>query len=199
MKRIFESEKEVDLLIKEYTKKSGVTIAKLLNNAVLCWFLPTASTLSVEARFLLQQAALNDLEPWVIKQSISRGITWLGKYPIENAELLRSIILHFTCSPWDSHPGEKANDHVNSMFLEIISKIKETEPDYNHTPRHPYLGNFGEDILDRWQILWNDKATYDVLSAIVYTEEPKKPFTWYEAVCILKSLEDLANEKYGIK
>lgn len=197
MKRIFESEKETDLLINEFTKNTGVKIGKLFNNAVTCWFLPAVKTLSVEANYLLQQEANGLLDQWTIKQCVSRGITWLGKYPVENCDLLRSILLHYTCTPWDVKQEGHANEYVKEMMETVKRKIRETESDYS--PIHPCLGNFGEDICDRWETLWKEKIVYDVISAIVYVEEPQKPITWYEAIIFLKNIEILANEKYGVK
>lgn len=199
MKRIFQSDKDVDLLINEYTNTEGISIARFLNIAVRQVFLPRNKTLHVESAYLLQQAAEGKADQDLIRQCISRGITWLGKYPIENPEILRTVILHFIRSPWDDTPGDPANQTVSTLFDNIISKIQESEPDFKRSPVHPFYGNFGEDILDRWEILWNEKIAYDALSAIVYCEEPAKPFTWYDGMLILQAIEIAAEEKHGIK
>lgn len=197
MKRIFESEKGVDMLINEYTQKSGIKIGKLFNNAIYCWFLPVAKTLRVEANFILQQEEAGKLDQWTIKQSISRGITWLGKYPVENCNILKSILLHFTCTPWSVKKEDNRNDFVKELFNQAEAKLKEYDPNYNSL--NACLGNFGEDICDHWDKVWNEKIMYDVISYIVFGEQVQKEFTWYEAISILQEIEEVANEKYGVK
>ena len=198
-KKIFLADKEVELLIDAYTKDTGVSIAKLLNNVVRQAFSPTNMTLAVESAYLLQQAAVGKADQDLIKQCISRGIHWLGSYPVESPKLLQRINSHFTRAPWGAVPDENYNDS-STLFDDIIARIKDVDSTFaiKH-PIHPFYGNFGEEILSRWDMLWQDRAAYDALSAIVYSEEPAKPLNWYDGILTLQSIEAVAIEKYGIK
>lgn len=196
-KRIFESEKGADMLMNEYTSKSGVKIGKFYNNAVYCWFLPESQTLNVEANYILQQAEAGTLDDWTLKQSISRGITWLAQYPIKDCSILKSILLHFTCAPYMEKQKDPRNDYVKKMFNDAEEKIKEYDP--NYSAFNPCLANFGEDICNHWDNIWNEKIMYDVISSIVFLCEPQKPITWYEGIMFLKSIENSAKAEHGVK
>ncbi len=197
MKRIFDSDKEIDMIVNEYTKETGVKIGKIFNNAIYNWFLPNVETLYVEAKYILDLEEKGELSQDTIKQCLSRGITWLGKYPIRNCEVLRSILLHFTCASFFDRKEDSRNNYVKEMFKKAEEKIKEHNPNYD--PFHNCIGNYGEDICDNWENIWEEKIMYDVISSIVYLEEPKRPFTWFEAINYLCQIEYLAQKKYGVK
>lgn len=196
-KRIFESEKGPDMLMTEYTKRSGVKIGKFYNNCVLCWFLPESQALNVEASFILQEEEHGELNMFLLKQSISRGITWLGQYPVKDCSVLQSILLYFTCAPFLDPGKDPRNDYVKDMFNQVEQIIKDNDPSY--TNFNACIANFGDDICKHWDVLWDKKIAYDVLSSIVFLFDPQKEITWYDGIVYLKAIEDAAKKEHGVK
>lgn len=196
-KRIFESEKGADMLMNEYTSRSGIKIGKFYNSAIYHWFLPESQVLNVEASYILQQAENGKLDQWELKQSISRGVRWLSQYPIKDCSILKAILLHFTCAPYMNKQTDPRNDHVKKMFDDAEEKLKKYDPDYS--AYNPSIANFGEDICKHWDNVWNEKIMYDVISSIVYLCEPQKPITWYDGINFLKNIEESAKVEHGVK
>lgn len=197
MKRIFDAEKAADMLVNEYVSKSGIKLAKLYNRAIYNFFLPSTQALSLEANYILAKAEDGTLDDFAIKQSLSRGITWLSSYPIKDCSILREILLRFTFAPYADLQHDPRNDYVKSLFAQAEEKIKEHDPDY--APIHPCIANYGTDICDHWNTVWEYKIMYSVLSCIVYLCDIQKPISWYDAIMFLKDMENEAINEHGVR
>ena len=46
-----------------------------------------------------------------------------------------------------------------------------------------------EDVLANWEYIWDEAIVYNVLSTIVYTNEPKKDFDWYDGLKLLHLID----------
>lgn len=195
MRRIFDASPGVDLLLNTYSKEQGVKLGKIVNNAVLEWFLPTYSeTLAIEARFLIDRQVTCGLNQFVIKQSVSRGITWLSKYPIKDCSILRSIMIRFARNRWSK--DSKHSAYTRSIFDRVMEKIRKVDPEY--TQHWDNFSCLGDDILTYWDTLWNDIDAYDALSTIVYLYNADPEISCYEAICYLRRIEQAALKEHGI-
>lgn len=87
--------------------------------------------MNIEATYLLQKAEKDELYQWTIKQSLSRGISWLAKYPVEECSVLQDIVLHFTCAPYKNVQKDPRNEYVKERVDVVEEKIKSINPEYN--------------------------------------------------------------------
>lgn len=195
MSRFFEAEKKADILLKEYCEVSKSKVANAINTAIYCWFLPNYVTeLKLEANYLLQLKEENgEVSELTIRQAISRGLSWLGKHPIMDATILRNMNLNFTLPVYEKALEDTRNDYVKGMFREAENIMDNI--DVSYIKHYPCWGNFGSDILDQWDKVWDKKVMYDVLSYIVFSEEAKKPISVYDAIIFLKSIEEAVIEQ----
>jgi len=190
-KRIFETEHGADYLMNEYCDETDSKIARVINYAIYCWFMPNyVEELKVEANYLLQKQKEGNLTQWEIKQVVSRGISWLAKNPIPDCSTLRSMNLHFTMPAYAEKQEDTRNDYVKSFFAEAEEIMAKVDSKYIKGFPHPCLGNFASDILDSWDKVWEERVMYDVLSYVVFGTEPQKPITVYQAITFLKRIEE---------
>ena len=74
-------------LLNRVVKEEKVDASEFANNAFLDKFLPVSEKLGIEAGFILQEHEAGTLNAWLVKQSISRGIRWLGNHPIRDCAI----------------------------------------------------------------------------------------------------------------
>lgn len=195
MKRIFDASPKVDLLLNAYTKESGVKIGKTINNTILCWFLPHSEPLSIEANYILQEQANGKLTPWLIKQSVSRGIRWLARYPINDCSILKSIAARYARIAWNDE-DDSLNGYTKGILDNVVAKIKAADPTYTRYWNH--YACLADDICAHWDALWQDKDVYEALSTIVFCFDPVPEISWYEGICYLQAMEQAANRQHGV-
>ena len=53
-----------------------------------------------------------------------------------------------------------------------------------------------EDVLANWKYIWNEAIVYNVLATIVYTNEPKKDFDWYDGLKLLHLIDFAAWQQW---
>lgn len=79
-------------------------------------------------------------------------------------------------------------DSVVALLKERVSGYVSAKNGYN---------GLVEDVLANWEYIWNEAIVYNVLATIVYTNEPKKDFDWYDGLKLLH-LIDLQHGSSGV-
>lgn len=149
-------------------------------------FLPVSEKLGIEAGFILQEPEAGTLDAWLVKQCISRGIRWLGKHPIRDCAILKQILVRFPFGAKDNGKISTCNECVQSDMDSVVALLKVRVPGY--VPSKDKYNGLVEDVLANWEYIWNEAIVYNVLATIVYTNEPKKDFDWYDGLKLLLSL-----------
>ena len=62
----------------------------------------------------------------------------------------------------------------------VVALLKERVPGY--VPRRTNITGLWKMFLQSWEYIWNEAIVYNVLATIVYTNEPKKDFGWYDGL-----------------
>lgn len=196
-RKLFESEDAVDELLDRYSKENGVKIGRKINQSVYNEFLPReAQTLVVEANYILQEHMAGRLSEDVIKQSLSRGITWLKNYPIDDSQILRSILTHYNNTPFKEPETDNRNEYVKKLFEDAEAKLKEVDESYVNY--HSSIVSLGEDICMHWKDVWQEKVMYEVISYMVYACDMERPYDWYDCISYLKQIEIAAMFRYSL-
>ena len=196
MKRLFVSSKESDDLISAEVQHTGQKIGMVINTAINDAYLPISPTLLLEAKYTLDMHLKNESDPWEIKQSISRGITWLGSHPINDNAILIDVFSKYAFGANAPSGPIDGNDYVRGQFDQVLNLLYERIPDY--APSASGYDGLVADILENWSSLWHEKVVYDVLSAIVFTKEPYKPFDWFEGMRILHTIDSVAWQQWSV-
>lgn len=196
MKRFFISTKENDDLIAAEVQHTGKKIGSVINSAITEAHLPTSPPLLLEALYILDQHQKNESDSWEIKQSISRGITWLGSHPISDNTILVDVFARYAFGPNAPSGPIEGNDYVCGQFDQVQQLLHECVPGY--TPSATGYDGLVADVLANWTNLWREKAVYDAFSSIVYLKDPYDPFDWYEGMSILYSMDSVAWQQWSI-
>ena len=117
-------------LLNRVVKEEKVDASEFANNAFLDKFLPVSEKLGIEAGFILQEHEAGTLNAWLVKQSISRGIRWLGKHPIRDCAILRQILGRFPFGADDNGKISTCNECVQSDMDSVVALLKERVPGY---------------------------------------------------------------------
>ena len=196
-RKLFDAEKGAEELLDKYSDKNGVKIGRAINQAIYNEFLPRAvPTLSVEANHILHEHLNGSLSNFTMKQSLSRGITWMKNYPTENGKLFKIILSHYENVPLQSTDEDTRNDTVKRIFEAAEKKLKEVDSSYVNY--NTSLVGFGEDICMHWADVWQDMEMYEVLSYIVYSCDIHRPYDWYDCIMYLREMETLAMYRYNL-
>ena len=190
MRRCFNSSSENQVMSCLKSQFTGDEIGSIINSALTEFSLPVAAPLRVEALYLfdcIQSGSLNEKET---KQSVSRGINWLGQHPISTPDILQKIFSNYWEEKETARPNyqEQMNDQVLALLRYVQKILSDRVPDYRMTSDSDILG----DILTNWQYVWKEKAVYDALSCIAFVCEPLKPFDCFSAICILREIDRAA-------
>lgn len=196
MKRFFVSTKESDDLISAAVQHTGQKIGSVINSAISEAHLPTSPPLLLEAIYILDRHLKKESDPWEIKQSVSRGITWLGSHPISDNAILIDVFSKYAFGANAPSGPLDGNDHVRSLFDQVLALLRERVP--NYVPSANGYDGLAADILDNWSSLWRERVVYEVLSTIVLTKDPYVPFDWFECVTILRIIDCVAWQQWSV-
>ena len=175
-------------------KEEKVDASEFANSAFLDKFLPVSEKLGIEAGFILQEHEAGTLDAWLVKQCISRGIRWLGNHPIRDCAILKQILVRFPFSAKDNGKISTCNECVQSDMDSVVALLKERVPGY--VPSKDEYNGLVEDVLANWKYIWNEAIVYNVLATIVYTNEPKKDFDWYDGLKLLHLIDFAAWQQW---
>lgn len=138
-------------LLNRVVKEEKVDASEFANNAFLDKFLPVSEKLGIEAGFILQEHEAGTLNAWLVKQSISRGIRWLGKHPIRDCAILKQILGHFPFDTKDNGKISTCNECVQSDMDSVVALLKERVSGYV-SAKNGYNG-LVEDVLANWEYI----------------------------------------------
>ena len=65
-----------------------------------------------------------------------------------------------------------------------------------HTRRQHRLAAL-EDMLNNWKHIWRKSVVYDVMSAIVFSQNPMQDFDWVEGVATLHAMDIAAWKEWS--
>ena len=172
------------------SKFTGDEIGTIIDNALTEYSLPVAAPLRVEALYLFDCIQSGKLSGKETKQSVSRGINWLGQHPISKPDILREIFSNYMEGKETAKPDYKGqmNDEVLALLWYVQKILSDRVPDYCVT----LDSNILRDILTNWQYVWKERAVYEALSCIAFVCEPLKPFDCFSAVYILREIDRTA-------
>lgn len=178
-----------EALLNRVSKEKQMSANDLVNDAIFDMLFPKSGKLQIEASFILQKHEAGTLNAWLVKQSIARGIRWLATHPIQDRTILVQILDRFSCCADDSGKISTCHKWVLEEMDKVISMLKERVPGY--IPSQDKYNRLAKDILINWRCIWREEAVYSVLSTIVFANDPKKDFDWYDGLKFLY-LIDLA-------
>ena len=149
---------EVKLLWKTAKKHYNLKSRQLFRIALKDEFLPLTAPFRTEADFLLNEAAANNLTTDEIKNSMSRGIDALQNRPLREPSILWSFFSRFS-----ENELQKSSD-----IVEGDASWERTIAVYTVLNEVPFVSNDGridgarlvDDLLSKWDSLWNKKETY---------------------------------------
>ena len=186
MKRFFASDAESDMLIAEATKTFGLKIGDIINMVIKNQFLPITEPFRTEAAFILQCNANGTLDAWEIKQSMSRGIRALRTRPVYDSERLQGIFARYHLHEKHDSCSISNDEALWQSAVEVYEVLGKPVP----TDCSKLDGaRLADDIFADWDVLWFEKAVYDVLATLAYRCEPDVPFNWFEGITFLSGIE----------
>ena len=168
----------------------GLKKDKFIQTALKDEFFPITTPFRLEADFLLKEATIDRLTDDDIKNCMSRGINLLKNRPLREPAILWSFFSRFT-----EEELQKSSD-----IVEGDASWEQTIAVYTTLNELPFVGNDGridgarlvDDILSKWDSLWEMNETYFLLSLIADRCEPESPFGWREGILFLRDLERIA-------
>lgn len=121
---------------------------------------------------------------------MSRGIDALQNRPLREPSILWSFFSRFS-----ENELQKSSD-----IVEGDASWERTIAVYTVLNEVPFVSNDGridgarlvDDLLSKWDSLWNKKETYFLLALIADRCEPESPFGWFEGVLFLRDIERAA-------
>ena len=181
-------------LLMKAAKDGNEDVGKLANEAIIDSFMPVSRTLLIEAKYLMNEQAKGMLNPWLVKQGISRGIQWMATYPIRNSEVMKYIFSHYALN--ESAETIINNEIVCEKMEKVTALLEACVPAY--APSAP-VGSVGlvEDMLNNWKHIWRKSVVYDVMSAIVFSQNPMQDFDWVEGVATLHAMDIAAWKEWS--
>ena len=92
MSKTIELSAESRALLLKAAKNECSTLNVVLEETIYDSYMPVAKPLLVEAEYLWAGPNEGAITPWMVKQSISRGIQWLSDHPILDSAILEHIV-----------------------------------------------------------------------------------------------------------
>ena len=107
---------------------------------------------------------------------------------------MKQILERFPFGAEDNGKISTCNVCVQSDMDRVVALLKERVPGYAPT-KNGYDG-LVEDVLANWEYIWNKAIVYNVMATIVYTNEPKKDFDWYDGLKLLHLIDFAAWQQW---
>lgn len=203
-KRLFSTDKRAETIL-SYLREKDANVSGYISNAVVDETLPVYSQLRVVALYLLDFitdgakdwtgnkliiATGEDEVQYHTRTTIGRGVEWLKRnHHIKNVNVLRDVISHYNTSSLSGGTSmDNLNDYVKDNMEIVRTKLKEIDHEYNDF--HIGLGSLGIDVLDHWDVLWDWNEAYDLISSVVYCENPLGNIDPFIAIRLLQMMEN---------
>ena len=198
-KKMFNASDRAESVLKYY-KDAGVNLSALTSEAIVNYELPQYGVLHTEALYLLDTIT-NGLQDWrgpggsraipeepseASARAVRRAVSWLRNNHIRDCSVLKIIIHHYASSA-TGVKIEELSPRDRDRWIDFEKKLKKSGND--STGIHICLGCAGIDMLNSWGSIWDDSETYEMLINIVYLERLEIPFDPFEAIAIMRMLE----------
>ena len=113
---------------------------------------------------------------------------------VSDCAILKQILGHFPFDTKDNGKISTCNECVQSDMDSVVALLKERVSGYV-SAKNGYNG-LVEDVLANWEYIWNEAIVYNVLATIVYANEPKKDFDWYDGLKLLHLIDFAAWQQW---
>lgn len=179
-----------------FCKNGGGNLSALVSDSVTNYVLPQYGSLHTEALYLLDTIS-NDLRDWrgpggsrivpdepsaAACAAVRRAVSWLRGNHVRNASVIRLILSHYdTSEKSGTYTGD--DDAMLSRIATYALRLGMNDSD------NVRLGILVKALLDSWESVWDDPDVYEILIRFIYLEEPSVPFEPFEALDIMRMIE----------
>ena len=187
-------------VVLDHYKDNGVKISAAVSDAIVNYELPQYGVLHAEALYLLDTVT-NGLADWrgpggsrltpespadAAVKAVRRAVSWLRNNHIQDPSVLKMIMRHFEAS-YAGVPVTDLNQDAQKQINDYVEKLQTSGIPV--TGSNLYLGCIASNILNVWGEVWDHTDTYDILTGVVYQEKLRIPFEPFEALSIMRMLE----------
>ncbi|MBS5333869.1 MAG: hypothetical protein KHY36_15285 [Subdoligranulum variabile] len=118
---------------------------------------------------------------------MTRGIRALGTRPVYDADRLQGFFARYHLHEDTENCTITENDALWESAVEV----------YEFLGKQISTGGINkingarlvDDIFAEWEVLWGEKAVYDVMAALAFRCEPSLPFSWFDGIQFLVGIE----------
>lgn len=185
--KLFIASEVTERLLKILVDRTGMKMGQIVNESIQSSFLPLTQPLKVEAAALLMYG--NEADDFFVRQSISRGISWLEKFPISTDHWIREIMSHYHDRKNSKYNLSVQNEYVRGKFLTFGRDVLGISWNEKTT-----MTTILYDIVRKWYLIWEHKEVYDLISTIVFTVPFDGRVDWFTGIQMLNMFEGYAFE-----
>jgi len=184
-RKLFDIEDWANEISKVCSDRTGHKLGWIINKSIYCYLLPNyLETLLTESNYILQTKK-DDLTQKDLQTCLARAIKCIKRYKLKSPDIFQKICGHFQ---YDVFEKIDYQDITKKVMDEAFSKLSERAT--NTVYENKSLIFLAEQIIDNWSKVWEEDLMYDVFYDLVYVSTPKRDFTWYEAIFIMKEMEN---------
>ncbi|MEY8369601.1 hypothetical protein AALA24_12670 [Anaerovoracaceae bacterium 42-11] len=200
-RKIFQPTKITELLVDNHVKKFDEGVSEFINACIMDYYNPRHPFILDEFSNILNLMKQDfDFDDIFCKEVLSRVIQKLVKCPIQDCNVLKAVLWHFTCKigRWNCY------DYYNRILDEKTDKLLRhyrlvlQAIDSTYNPGRRELGDTSRAIFENWDKLCDYAETYSVLSIIVSAEDVYIPIDVYDVLLYLKKIDNAVSTS-GIK
>lgn len=184
-RKLFDIEDWANEISKVCSDMTGKKLGWIINQSIYSYLLPKyLETLIIESNYILQTKK-DDLTQKDFQTCLARAIKCIKKYKLKSPEIFQRICGHFQ---YDVFEKLDYQDITKKIRDEAFSKLSENAT--NTVYDNASLIFMGEQIIDNWTDVWQEDIMYDLFYDLIYVSIPKRDFTWYETINIMKEMEN---------
>lgn len=171
-RKIFQPNSLTDKIMVGVCGNGSTRQSDFINEAIITYFMPINHQLKKEAEFLFSRISdgkeINDIE---LKTILANCVEILKDYPIDNAEPLEQIFIHFTC---------KRGRALRYDYIHIVNNLQDTRlhrlneilktVDDDFTLGMREFGERTKTIFAHWDKLCSYTEIYTALATIIECE-----------------------------
>ncbi len=193
-RKIFQPDKLTEKIIDNYVINFNVGVSEFVNECVVDYIRPRHQFIVDETNKICELIDRNfEFDELFYKEILANVIQKLAKYPVQDCNALKLVLLHFTCrigSRWNCYDYynrilDERTDRLLRHYKFVLATIDST---YNPGKRE--LGYTSQVMFDNWEKLCEYPETYMVLSAIISAEDIYIPINVYDLLLYLKKIDD---------
>lgn len=197
-KRMISTNDKAEKILQRY-KENGLNVSRQISDALINYELPQYNPLHTEGLYLLDTIA-NGLKDWrgphgsrinpehdedASYDAIKRSLSWLKNNHIKDPTVIEAVLSHFeTVWGTDGLSMDDIPDHLVNNLKFVQGKLGKDKFGIGIG-----LGQLGRDMIEDWQLIWDDNETYEALLTIVYFEKLRFPFQPFETLGLMRGLE----------